>query len=123
MKKTISGLLALLLLLTLCVGCGGQDGQKDASVGQCVILRVLPDDVRQRGTLHGLIPLDTAVLIQQLPIDAVGDLIHSATNEPLSEEDAAAKKAQAEDLLSQLQASEDLEALFPHRCRRRPYTY
>ena len=36
----------------------------------------------------------------------------SATNEPLSEEDAAAKKAQAEDLLSQLQASEDLEALF-----------
>ena len=46
------------------------------SVGQCVILRVLPDDVRQRGTLHGLIPLDTAVLIQQLPIDAVGDLIH-----------------------------------------------
>lgn len=36
----------------------------------------------------------------------------SATNEPLSEEDAAAKKAQAEDLLAQLQASDDLEALF-----------
>lgn len=34
------------------------------------------------------------------------------TGEPLSEEDAAAKKAQAEDLLAQLQASDDLEALF-----------
>ena len=36
----------------------------------------------------------------------------TTTNEPLPEEEAAAKKAQAEDLLSQLQASGDLEALF-----------
>ena len=36
----------------------------------------------------------------------------SSTNEPLSEEDIAAKKAQAEDLLAQLQASDDLETLF-----------
>ena len=36
----------------------------------------------------------------------------SATGEPLSDEDAAAKKAQAEDLLAQLEASDDLEALF-----------
>ena len=36
----------------------------------------------------------------------------STTNEPLSEEEIAAKKAQAEDLLAQLQASDDLEALF-----------
>lgn len=36
----------------------------------------------------------------------------SSTNEPLSEEEIAAKKAQAEDLLAQLQASDDLEALF-----------
>lgn len=36
----------------------------------------------------------------------------SNTNEPLSEEEIAAKKAQAEDLLSQLQASDDLETLF-----------
>ena len=36
----------------------------------------------------------------------------TTTNEPLPEEEAAAKKAQAEDLLSQLQASDDLEALF-----------
>lgn len=36
----------------------------------------------------------------------------SATNEPLSEEDVAAKKAQAEDLLTQLQASDDPETLF-----------
>lgn len=34
------------------------------------------------------------------------------TNEPLSEEEIAAKKAQAEELLSQLQASDDLETLF-----------
>lgn len=34
------------------------------------------------------------------------------TGEPLSEEDAAAKKEQAEDLLAQLEASDDLEALF-----------
>ena len=36
----------------------------------------------------------------------------TTTNEPLPEEEAAAKKAQAEDLLSQLQDSDDLEALF-----------
>lgn len=36
----------------------------------------------------------------------------SSTNEPLSDEEIAAKKAQAEDLLAQLQASDDLEALF-----------
>lgn len=36
----------------------------------------------------------------------------SSTNEPLSEQDIAAKKAQAEDLLAQLQASDDLETLF-----------
>lgn len=36
----------------------------------------------------------------------------STTNEPLPEEEIAAKKAQAEDLLAQLQASDDLEALF-----------
>ena len=34
------------------------------------------------------------------------------TNEPLSEEEAAAKKARAEELLAQLQASDDLETLF-----------
>lgn len=36
----------------------------------------------------------------------------SATNEPLSDEEIAAKKTQAEDLLAQLQASDDLETLF-----------
>ena len=36
----------------------------------------------------------------------------SESGEPLSEEDAAAKKAQAEDLLAQLQTSNDLETLF-----------
>ena len=38
--------------------------------------------------------------------------IDSETQEPLSEEEAAAKRAQAEDLLAQLQAAEDVEALF-----------
>lgn len=36
----------------------------------------------------------------------------SETNEPLSEEEIAAKKAKAEELLAQLQASDDLETLF-----------
>lgn len=38
--------------------------------------------------------------------------VDSQTNEPLSEEEAAGKKAQAEDLLAQLQASDDLEKQF-----------
>ena len=38
--------------------------------------------------------------------------VDSETNEPLSEEDAAAKREQAEDLLAQLQESDDLETLF-----------
>ena len=38
--------------------------------------------------------------------------VNSETNEPLSEEEAAAKYATAQDLLSQLQAASDVEALF-----------
>jgi len=38
--------------------------------------------------------------------------VDSETREPLSEEDIAAKKALAEDLLAQLQAADDVEALF-----------
>lgn len=38
--------------------------------------------------------------------------VDSETNEPLSEEDAAAKYATAQDLLAQLQAAGDVEALF-----------
>ena len=37
---------------------------------------------------------------------------NSETNEPLPEEEAAAKKEQAEDLLARLEASDDLETLF-----------
>lgn len=38
--------------------------------------------------------------------------VDTATNEPLSDEEAAAKRATAEDLLAQLQAASDKEALF-----------
>ena len=62
---------------------------------------------------------DPASDIYQAPSDDDAYVDHillatkdTATNEPLPEEEAAAKKAQAEDLLSQLQASDDLEALF-----------
>ena len=62
---------------------------------------------------------DPASDIYQAPSDDDAYVDHillatkdTTTNEPLPEEEAAAKKAQAEDLLSQLQASDDLEALF-----------
>ena len=38
--------------------------------------------------------------------------VDAETNEPLGEEEAAAKRAQAEDLLGQLNAADDLETLF-----------
>lgn len=93
-----------------------QDGLRQMGISQETFERI-SGDTHLFDHLREQVLDPSSALYSELDSSAYVDhillmTVDSQTNEPLSEEDAAAKYATAQELLSQLQATSDVEALF-----------